>query len=68
MQVDEYGSSEFETAMNSQRSDRACGEANETPCGEFPSQLLPPSEAHAMGERAILPTDLHYDFIVNYQY
>lgn len=39
MLAGELGSSEFQTIMNTLRSDTASSKANETPCGEFPSQF-----------------------------
>lgn len=40
--VEECSSSVFQTIMNTQRSGRAGSKANETLCGDFPSQIRPP--------------------------
>lgn len=37
--IEQHGSSVFQTIMNTQRSGRTSSKANETPCGEFPSQI-----------------------------
>lgn len=58
MPAGERGSSVFQTIMNTQRSDTASSKANETPCGEFPSQTHPAvslqKHRDTEGEKAIL--------------